>query len=112
MKILIGRTILVVEARDPGLTKSVCEEMANSPPDHATRLGVEDMLEIVGVEPCIQYLMAISANADVENLVTAGCEARHRGRIENAFLALDGLFDGRKQPFPVDVQESKELPPL
>src|SRR5947207_8276930 len=70
------------------------------------------MLKVIGVEPCIQHVMAVGADANVENLVTAGCKAGNGGGIENALLTFDRLFDRRKEPFAVDIQKSKELLPL
>src|SRR5215510_1879874 len=64
-----------------------------SPPDDTARLRVEDMFEIVGIEPCIEHVMAVGADADVENLVAASREARNRGWVEDAFVAFDGRFD-------------------
>ena len=82
------------------------------PPDDTAMLCVEHVLEVVGIEPGVQHFVAVSTNADVENLVAVRRKARNRGRVEHAFVAFDSRLDRREQPVAIVVQKGEEVPAL
>src|SRR4030095_9481387 len=92
-----------------GVTSGTLHQVVCSPADGAARLRMEDVLEVVGMEPSVQHFVVVVTDADIENLVAAGRKARNRGRIENALVAFNGRFDGREQPLPIAVEESEKF---